>query len=278
MKRQRTARHVVVRLDAGEDTRRVDHLAAEEPMEVRLDGTPITVTMRTPGDDFDLAAGLCLSEGLVTGADIAGIRYCSGLDESGHQTYNVVDVETRSARPVDVSRQRRLATTSACGLCGTSSIDALRQDVGDVTSDALRVHPDVVASLPDRLRAAQAVFERTGGLHAAGLFTAGGSLVCAREDVGRHNAVDKVIGWAALHGGLPLHGHVLVVSGRVAFEIVQKALVAGIPMVVAVSAPTSLAVELAEQAGLTLAGFVRGETMNLYTAPHRVAVGEAGGG
>jgi FdhD protein len=270
MTRRRATRQAIVRLQDGASTSRFDHLAAEEPMEVRIDGDAVTVTMRTPGDDFELAAGLCLAEGLVTPGDIAAIRYCAGVDERGHQTFNVVDVQTRTRRPLDPARRRRLATTSACGLCGTSSIDALRRDVADVAGDPVRVSAAALAALPDRLREAQTVFDRTGGLHAAGLFTGDGSLVCAREDVGRHNAVDKVLGWAAMGGALPLSGHVLVVSGRVAFEIVQKALVAGVPVVAAVSAPTSLAVALAGEAGMTLAGFVRGGTMNVYSGAHRV--------
>jgi FdhD protein len=161
-------------------------------------------------------------------------------------------------------------TTSSCGLCGTASIEAVRKRVPDVSDDGLRVAPDVLAGFPDTLRRAQRVFDRTGGLHAAGVFTVEGELVCLREDVGRHNAVDKVIGWAATQRRLPLTGHVLMVSGRIAFEIAQKALIAGFPMVAAVSAPSSLAVELAESAGMTVVGFLRGPSMNIYTRPDRV--------
>ena len=251
----------------------IDDLAAEEPLEIRVDGTAVSVTMRTPGDDFALALGFCLTEGILepdeAQEDVAGIRYCSGRDAEGRQTYNVVDVARRIPAPVDAALQRNVYTTSSCGICGTASIDAVRKDAAPLV-DELIVPAETVLRLPDALRDAQRIFDRTGGLHAAGLFTASGTAEVVREDVGRHNAVDKVIGWAAGQRRLPLGASVLVVSGRVAFEIVQKALRAGIPMIVAVSAPTSLAVELAAETGLTLAGFVRGSTMNVYTAPWRL--------
>ena len=245
----------------------VDQLAAEEPMEIRVDGQSVAVTMRTPGDDFDLALGFCLTEGIVGAADlVATMRYCV----DGDQHYNVVDVGRREPGDVPADLRRNLYTTSSCGICGTASIEAVRSRGGSVADDPLVVDETVVADLPRRLRDAQRVFDRTGGLHAAGLVDPTGELVCAREDVGRHNAVDKVIGWAARDERLPLTGHILVVSGRVAFEIVQKALVAGIPFIAAVSAPTSRAVTLAEEAGMTLAGFVRDGAMNIYTGAQRV--------
>jgi FdhD protein len=261
-------RRTVLAVRDGVATRRPDALAGEEPMEIRVNGEAVSVTMRTPGSDFELALGFCLTEGIVHDpAQVRAIRYCVG-DEA--QEYNVVDVHLVDPTPVPASLRRNVYTTSSCGLCGTASIDAVRKVVPDVSGDGLRVPPDVLSELPERLRAAQRVFDRTGGLHAAAVFTADGSLVRLQEDVGRHNAVDKVIGWAATNRRLPLTGHVLMVSGRIAFEIAQKALIAGVPMVVAVSAPSSLAVELAESAGMTLVGFLRGSSMNVYTGAERV--------
>jgi FdhD protein len=261
------AQRRIVKINGAASTSAVDHLAAEEPMEVRVDGQAVAVTMRTPGDDFDLALGFCLTEGLVDAADaVAAMRYCV----DGDQHYNVVNVDRRHPAPVDDALRRNLYTTSSCGVCGTTSIDLVRRRTDSVAEDPMVVDAAVVADLPGRLREAQRVFDRTGGLHAAGLFTPQGELLCVREDVGRHNAVDKVIGWAAREARLPLAGHILVVSGRVAFEIVQKALMAGLPMIAAVSAPTSLAATLAEESGLTLIGFVRDQSMNIYTGAHRV--------
>ena len=262
----------VVTLADGAERRRYDHLAAEEPMEVRVNGDAVSVTMRTPGDDFDLALGFCLTEGIVPAPDAVGtIRYCDGTGgPSAVGDYNVVDVSLRDPTPVAADLRRHVYTTSSCGVCGTASIDAVRRDCAGVHDDPVRVDAATLVALPDRLRDAQRVFERTGGLHAAGLFTADGDLVCVREDVGRHNAVDKVIGWAARSGRLPLAGHVLMVSGRVAFEIAQKALVAGIPVVAAVSAPSSLAVSLADESGMTLVGFLRGTSMNVYAGAERI--------
>jgi FdhD protein len=269
-----TARRRVTTVEGGAARERIDHLAAEEPMEIRVGGEAVAVTMRTPGHDFELAAGFCLTEGLLDGPDdLEALRYCAGVDEEGRNTYNVVDVGRRSRLPVAADLKRNVFTSSSCGICGTASLDAVRKRVGGVHADDVRLDAATVLGLPERLREAQAVFERTGGLHAAGLFDAGGALRCVREDVGRHNAVDKVVGWAATQAHLPLHGHVLVVSGRVAFEIAQKALVAAIPVVVAVSAPSSLAVELAEESGMTLVGFVRGDRMNVYAGGHRLGLG-----
>jgi FdhD protein len=245
---------------------RPDTLAAEEPLEIRVAGRPLTVTMRTPGDDFDLARGFLVSEGVVSAdSDIVAIRYCAGATANGVNTYNVLDVL------LDPSLERNFYTTSSCGLCGKASLEAVRTiSKWHVDRDPLRLNAATIATLPDKLRAAQRVFDRTGGLHAAGLFDAGGELLCVREDVGRHNAVDKVIGWALDAGRLPLSGTTLMVSGRASFELVQKAVMAGVPALAAVSAPSSLAVDLAREMGLTLIGFLRGSSMNIYSGVERI--------
>ncbi|QBI21630.1 formate dehydrogenase accessory sulfurtransferase FdhD [Egibacter rhizosphaerae] len=267
-----TARRPVVRIDDGRVSRTRDTLAAEEPMEMRVDGEAVSVTMRTPGDDFALALGFCASEGLVADPrDVAQIRYCAGTDpETGENTFNVVDLSTHSGRAVPPELRRHVFTTSSCGICGTASLEVVRKRLEPVVDDPLQIPAETLTTLPGTLREAQAVFERTGGLHAAALFTAEGELLTLREDVGRHNAVDKVIGTIALEGRLPASGHVLMVSGRIAFEIVQKALWARIPAIAAVSAPTSLAVDLAADAGMTLVGFLRDPRMNVYTGAERV--------
>lgn len=258
--------------DGVADTR-PDTLAAEEPLEIRVAGRPLTVTMRTPGDDFDLARGFLVSEGVVsTDSDIAAIRYCAGATANGVNTYNVLDVLLDDGvPPPDPSLERNFYTTSSCGLCGKASLEAVRTiSKWRIDRDPLRLTAATIATLPDKLRAAQRVFERTGGLHAAGLFDADGELLCVREDVGRHNAVDKVIGWALDAGRLPLIGTTLMVSGRASFELVQKAVMAGVPVLAAVSAPSSLAVDLAREMGLTLIGFLRGSSMNIYSGVERI--------
>ncbi|AVT41213.1 formate dehydrogenase accessory sulfurtransferase FdhD [Plantactinospora sp. BB1] len=268
-----TSRRRVVRIIDGEVSEPMDTLAAEEPLEIRVNGRSLVVTMRTPGDDFDLAAGFLVSEGVVRATgEIAGIRYCAGATADGVNTYNVVDVVLAAGvAPPDPSLERNFYTTSSCGLCGKASLDAVRTIAAwSVADDPLRLDPDVVSALPDTLRAAQRVFDRTGGLHAAALFSADGRLHCLREDVGRHNAVDKVVGWALRNGRVPLRGTVLMVSGRASFELVQKAVMAGIPALTAVSAPSSLAADLAADAGLTLVGFLRGSSMNVYAGAHRL--------
>ena len=267
-----TSRYRVLRLDDGVGAHRPDSLAAEEPLEIRVGGRPLTVTMRTPGDDFDLARGFLVSEGVVTSAgDVTSIRYCAGATVGGANTYNVVDVLLDDAVPApDASLERNFYTTSSCGVCGKASLDAVRTvSRWSVEADPVRLSATTIATLPDTLRAAQRVFDRTGGLHAAGLFDADGTLSCVREDVGRHNAVDKVIGWAVGQGRLPLTGMTLMVSGRASFELVQKAVMAGAPALAAVSAPSSLAVDLAREMGLTLVGFLRGSTMNVYSGEQR---------
>jgi FdhD protein len=265
---------VKINLDAAtEPRRRPDDLAAEEPLEIRIRATPLAVTMRTPGQDIDLAMGFLLSEGIIRAADdVVSAQLCAGTDTPN--TYNVVDVTLGPDVPPPMTDpSRNFYTTSSCGVCGKASIDAVRtRSRFDVSSDAVRVPAQVLAQLPDRLRSAQRTFDRTGGLHAAGLFTAAGELVVLREDVGRHNAVDKVIGWAVREGRLPLTGHVLLVSGRASFELTQKAWMGGLPLLAAVSAPSTLAAELADEAGITLVGFLRGRSMNVYAGTHRVTV------
>ncbi|PRX96499.1 formate dehydrogenase accessory sulfurtransferase FdhD [Allonocardiopsis opalescens] len=268
-----TVRTPMVRVRDGEPSARVDTLVVEEPLEIRLKGKPLTITMRTPGHDFDLAAGFLVSEGVVRrAADITAIRYCAGATADGSNTYNVLDVSLAEgvAMP-EATLERNFYTTSSCGLCGKASLDAVRTIAHwTVAEDPVRFTPEQIAALPDKLRAAQKVFDRTGGLHAAGLFDADGELLCLREDVGRHNAVDKLVGWAVQQDRLPLRGTVLMLSGRASFELTQKAVMAGIPVMAAVSAPSSLAVDLAEESGVTLIGFLRGTTMNVYAGRDRL--------
>jgi FdhD protein len=270
-----TSRRRVLRLAGPAVTVGPDTLVVEEPLEIRVAGRPLTVTMRTPGADFDLAAGFLVSEGVVRRADeIAGIRYCAGATDDGRNTYNVVDVVlSAGVAPPDPSLERNFYTTSSCGLCGKASLEAVRTTATwPVRDDPMRIDAALVAELPNRLRAAQRVFDRTGGLHAAGLFSEDGRLLCLREDVGRHNAVDKVVGWALREGRVPLRGTLLLVSGRASFELVQKAVMAGLPVLAAVSAPSSLAADLAADAGLTLIAFLRGLSMNVYSAGHRLGL------
>ncbi|WP_439029725.1 formate dehydrogenase accessory sulfurtransferase FdhD [Gordonia terrae] len=269
-----TARRRVTRIrrDA-EPTQRADTLAVEEPLEIRVGGTSVSVTMRTPGHDFELVAGYLVSEGVITvGSDYSTARYCAGTDADGINTYNVVDVSLAAhVSPPASGLARSNTMTSACGICGKDSIESVHTaSVHDPGADPMTVAANAVLDLPDRLRAEQTVFDKTGGLHAAALFAADGTLLTVREDVGRHNAVDKVIGWAVLADRLPLTGTVLQVSGRASFELVQKAAMAGIPMLCAVSAPSSLAVDAAEDLGVTLVGFSRGESMVVYTRPDRI--------
>jgi FdhD protein len=260
----------------GNSAARADFVAGEEPLGIRVDGTALSMTMRTPGDDLELAAGFLMSEAVIRSrADITEIKLCDGTAcrHAGHDGMgNVADVTLAPGVSVTPGARRNFLTTSACGICGRTSIeDICVLPHAPLAADTARFAPEVLATLPDRLRAAQREFSRTGGLHAAGLFTADGELIALREDVGRHNAVDKVVGWALLGGRLPLTGCVLLVSGRASFELVQKAILAGIPLLAAVSAPSSLAVDLAEQAGLTLVGFLRGPSMNVYTGAQRLS-------
>lgn len=264
---------VRVEIDVVEDgrtIRRSDRVVTEEPMEIRLNAggerQTVAVTMRTPGNDFELAAGFLYAEGIVTArSDVPSIRYCVDPDVEGDQRYNIVTVDLASHLQPDLrGLERHVFTSSACGVCGKTSLDAIRMR-GVAPVRVPRLSAAIVPELPERLREAQGLFESTGGVHAAGLFRADGELVGVREDVGRHNAVDKLVGWALLQDRLPLADHVLVVSGRASFEILQKAVVAGIGAVCAVSAPSSLAVAVAEEFGITLIGFVRGGRFNIYT-------------
>jgi FdhD protein len=271
-----TVRRQVVRMTANGERSRPDTLAAEEPFEIRVDGTALSVTMRTPGDDVELAHGFLLTEGVIGDReDVLTARYCDGVDDQGANTYNLMDVRLApGVPPPHPSVTRNFYTTSSCGVCGKAALDAIRLasrfKLGDDTSV---VTTRTLATLPDKLRARQKLFESTGGIHAAGLFTTDGDPLVVREDVGRHNAVDKVLGWALLNGRVPLTGCVLLVSGRASFELAQKAAMAGVPILAAVSAPSSLAVDVAEEQGMTLVGFLRGETMNVYAGTERVVLG-----
>ncbi|MDX3758204.1 formate dehydrogenase accessory sulfurtransferase FdhD [Streptomyces mirabilis] len=274
-----TERRKVIRIREGAVSTRPDTLVAEEPLEIRLNGKPLAITMRTPGDDFALAAGFLVSEGVFGRADeVQNIVYCAGATVDGSNTYNVVDVRTAPGVVLpDITLERNVYTTSSCGLCGKASLDAVRTTArwaidDGVDAPPVRLEPALLAGLPDRLREAQRVFDRTGGLHAAALFTVDGEMLDVREDVGRHNAVDKLVGRALQRGDLPLSRTILLVSGRASFELAQKAVMAGIPVLAAVSAPSSLAVDLAAETGLTLVGFLRGPSMNVYAGEHRIAL------
>jgi len=268
-----TARRRASHLTADGATARPETLAVEEPMEIRVNGSALSVTMRTPGSDVELTQGFLLTEGVIGArADILAVQYCSGTGEDGMNTYNVLDVTLGADVPapsIDVTRN--FYTTSSCGVCGKGSIDAIRlisrHSPGD---DPTVVASETLSAMPTQLRSAQRIFATTGGLHGAALFDADGTMLVVREDVGRHNAVDKVIGWAVENDRIPLTGTVLLVSGRASFELTQKAVMAGIPILAAVSAPSSLAVDLAAQAGLTLVAFLRGSSMNVYTRQDRV--------
>ena len=245
-------------------------------MELRVDGRPLAVTMRTPGHDVELAHGFLLTEGVITAADdLAAARYCDSVDDTGANTYNVLDVALApGVAPPAAGVERNFYTTSSCGVCGKASLHAVRLRTRfSPAADPVRVAADTLYALPDALRGAQRVFDSTGGLHAAGLFAADGTPLVVREDVGRHNAVDKVLGWALQHGRVPATGCVLMVSGRASFELVQKAVMAGVPVLAAVSAPSSLAVALAGEAGTTLVGFLRGHAMNVYAGAGRIVDG-----
>jgi FdhD protein len=264
----------VLRLGPGLDQsiRRNDTLAVEEPLEIRLNGEPYVVTMRTPGNDIDLTHGLLHSEGIIADrSDVVLARYCAGSGPDGVNSYNVLDVAlAASAKLPELAARRNVVTTSACGICGTTTIEEVLRDSPYDLDAELTIPAALILSAPARLRQQQRAFDKTGGLHAAGLLGLDAEMICVREDVGRHNAVDKVIGWAIREQLLPLRRVILAVSGRASFELTQKAVLAGIPVLAAVSAPSSLAVELAEEAGLTLVGFVRGETMNIYTHAERI--------
>ncbi|WP_031170911.1 formate dehydrogenase accessory sulfurtransferase FdhD [Streptosporangium roseum] len=271
-----TTRARVRQVTAGVVREHRDDLATEEPLEIRIQAgearRTVAITMRTPGADFELAAGFLYGEGVIAPGDLSSIAYCTDTDVAPEARYNTVTVRLRGGRLPDLpALDRHFMTSSACGVCGTASLDALRGRCSPLPAqEDLRVSPEILYGLPHRLREGQGVFGKTGGLHAAGLFTFAGELLAIREDVGRHNAVDKLVGWALMNGRLPLGGHILMVSGRSSYEIMQKALAAGVPVVCAVSAPSSLAVDLAREFGMTLVGFLRDERFNLYSSPERV--------
>jgi len=251
----------------GEVSAVADMLAVEEPLEIRVNGAPVTVTMRTPGHDLELAAGLLLSEGIIeSGDEIAAVR---AADVAGGGKSNTADVELRTQSFEAAKLQRNFFAASSCGICGKATIESIRRRGLRAPNPNFRVRPEVLCLLPETIRVEQAVFARTGGLHAAALFDAEGALVALREDVGRHNAVDKVIGWAMHAAKLPLAESILMVSGRGGFEIAQKALAAGVPVLASVSAPSSLAVKLARELGLTLIGFLRGRRFVVYAGAAR---------
>ncbi|MDP9226320.1 MAG: formate dehydrogenase accessory sulfurtransferase FdhD [Actinomycetota bacterium] len=268
--RRNTTSARVLSVRRGSSSERIDHLAGEEPMEIRAGvlGEPVervAVTMRTPGSDFELAVGFLFTEGTIGSDDVLQVSYCDDLE--AEQAYNVVTVRLR--RPITAPSERNFYTTSSCGICGKAALDQVEVACTPVDTK-LTVDGALITALPSRLRRSQKLFEKTGGLHAAGLFTADGAVVAVREDIGRHNAVDKVVGQMLLERRLPLSDRLLMVSGRASFEIVQKAAVAGLPFVCAVSAPSNLAVDAAERLGLTLIGFVRDDGFNVYSHPERV--------
>jgi FdhD protein len=274
--RRVTARRRAHHLTADGIAARPETLAVEEPLEIRVNGAAVTVTMRTPGSDFELAQGFLLTEGVIGDReDVLTIRYCTGRGDSGatgENTYNVLDVALApGVQPPDLDVTRNFYTTSSCGVCGKASLDAVRViSRFSPGADGATVAATTLKEMPGQLRAAQKVFDSTGGLHAAALFDVGGQMLVVREDIGRHNAVDKVIGWALENRRIPLSATVLLVSGRASFELTQKALLAGIPVLAAVSAPSSLAVSLADESGITLVAFLREDSMNVYTRPDRI--------
>ena len=278
---RRAPRRYVVAVEDGAATRRRDSVAGEEPLEIRVlagdEVTTLSVTMRTPGDDFELAAGFLRSEGVVASRDeLASMRYCLDPDLDPEQRYNVLTVALARPGLPDLARlERHLFASSACGVCGRAGLENLERRGLRAAPPGPRVSADVLRELPAVLRGAQRLFERTGGLHAAALFdarSAGGELLCVREDIGRHNAVDKVLGWSLLEGPQDLAGTVLLVSGRAGFEIVHKAVAVGVPVLASVSAPSSLAVDTAERFGLALVGFLRGRRFNVYAGAERLAL------
>lgn len=264
----------VLTLDAQQRRDVVDQLATEEPLEIRLTAggktQSVAVTMRTPGADFELAAGFLFSEGVVKRREeIAGISYCVDPNIDAEQRYNIVTVELSGAMPELEQFERHFTINSSCGVCGKATIEALHVRANPIEGD-MRVSAAFIAELPAKMREAQRVFASTGGLHASALFNENGAVLALREDVGRHNALDKIVGWGVLNDRLPLQKTVLLVSGRASYELVQKAVAAGIPIVCAISAPSSLAVETARAFNVTLCGFVRGEKCNVYSAPERI--------
>ena len=274
----RTVECGIERIEGTTQKHDFDRVVTEEPLELRLvaggRAQTLAVTMRTPGNDFELAAGFAMSEGIIRArGDLAGVSYCIDPEVDAEQRYNIVNIDLTAPTLPDMSRfERHFTMNSSCGVCGRANLDALRDAGVAAVDDDVRVQADVIYALPDRMREAQRVFAVTGGLHAAALFLPDGTLLALREDIGRHNAVDKLVGYATLDGRFPLHGTLLAVSGRASFEILQKAAVARIPIVAAVSAPSSLAVDLARGFNITLVAFVRGARANIYSVPERVTV------
>jgi FdhD protein len=264
-------------VENGQVKRKTDYLATEEPLEILLragaEQRTVAITMRTPGHDYELAAGFLYNEGVIHDKlDLVQMTYCVGSDRAT-QEYNALRVQLRSDTLPDLAAlERHFFTTSACGVCGKTMLGDLAQRPLPPLTTALQVDPQIITQLPDTLRQAQNLFETTGGLHAAALFTAEGQLLAVREDVGRHNALDKLIGWGLLNRQLPFTDRIILVSGRASYELLQKCRVAGAPIFCAVSAPSSLAVELADQFGLTLIGFLRGGRFNLYTGRERLLI------
>lgn len=266
----------VVRVEHGKISNRRDYLATEEPLELRLiagkQKQTLAVTMRTPGNDFELAAGFLLSEGIIQKRDdIKRISYCVDKELTEEQRYNVVNVLlTANELPELVRLERHFSISSSCGVCGKASLEALENREVQKIESSLQVSSKLICELPEKLRKSQGLFDITGGLHAVALFDENGNLLALREDVGRHNAMDKLLGWALLENLLPLSNHIVLVSGRASFELAQKALVASIPIFCAVSAPSSLAVDLARRFNMTLVGFLRDERFNVYTNQERI--------
>ena len=263
MARGRTVSQLVRKYEGGDSRRAPDQLVVEEPLEIRLDGTRVTTTMRTPGHDYELAVGFCHTDGLLAGAPVQTVRYCA-TGSAVDTAFNVVTVETDGLAPVPTPRLT--TTTSSCGWCGTDEIDAVTDRLAPVAGH-VAIDPEVLAGMPEVVRTRQELFDATGGVHAAAAFTADGEVLLVREDIGRHNAVDKVVGRLLLDGSLPATGLGLFVSGRTSFEIVQKAWAGGFSAIVAVSAPSSLAVDAARRAGIPLAGFARPGRLNVYVDP-----------
>lgn len=261
--RGRTVSHLVRKFAGGESSRSPDQVIVEEPLEIRLDGQRVTTTMRTPGNDYELAVGFCLTDGLLAGAPVLQVRYCA-TGSAVDTNFNVVTVDTGNRAPE--ATPRLTTTTSSCGWCGTDQIDAVTERLTPL-GDRVAIDPGVMMDVPDRAGPHQGLFAATGGVHAAAAFDPAGEVVLVREDIGRHNAVDKVVGRLALDGALPAAGLGLFVSGRTSFEIVQKAWAGGFGTIVAVSAPSSLAIEAATRAGIVLAGFARAGRLNVYTEP-----------
>jgi len=257
----------VVEWTDGKASRVSDYLAAEEPLEIRVNGVPLSVTMRTPGHDLELAAGFLLTEGIVDRPEQVVDVQATSDEDTGKS--NVVDVETTDAEYDPATMQRNFFAASSCGICGKASIEAIRRRGLGRPNPDFRVTPQVLCGLSEKLRNDQVVFEKTGGLHAAGIFSSSGELLEVREDIGRHNAVDKIVGWAVQQKRLPLSEHILLVSGRGGFELAQKAIAAGIPVMASVSAPSSLAVKLSRELGLTLIGFLRGSRFVIYSGAER---------